>query len=295
LKAAAVPEFWSRKMSFVSYAQNYEDVMLWRALGVIKDGFWIDVGAAHPTELSVTRAFYERGWHGINIEPEPEYAAALRTERLRDINLEVAIGAKSGSGVFSRVPGTGLSSLDHDIAARHEASGYPAVEPMTVRVMTLSEVCAAYGPRDIHFLKIDVEGTERDVLLGADLTKYRPWIIVIEATFPLSPDPTIEAFAELLAAANYRQCWFDGLNAFFVAMERADQFTPFFRVPPNLFDGFIRADQMAATRRAEAAEARVAELERALVRARLQDHPAKWIADLLPWNRKRERQQKAAA
>ena len=56
-------------MAFVSYAQNFEDVMLWRALRHGEHRFWVDVGAADPDVLSVTRAFSERGWHGINIEP----------------------------------------------------------------------------------------------------------------------------------------------------------------------------------------------------------------------------------
>jgi len=59
-------------MTFISYAQNYEDVMLWRALKHVERGFYIDVGACSPDQHSVTRAFYEKGWHGINVEPNPE-------------------------------------------------------------------------------------------------------------------------------------------------------------------------------------------------------------------------------
>jgi hypothetical protein len=32
-------------MGIVSYAQNFEDVILWRALGAIERGVYIDVGA----------------------------------------------------------------------------------------------------------------------------------------------------------------------------------------------------------------------------------------------------------
>jgi hypothetical protein len=55
----------------ISYAQNREDILLWRALRDLSGGFYIDVGAEDPTQNSVTRAFYERGWHGINVEPVP--------------------------------------------------------------------------------------------------------------------------------------------------------------------------------------------------------------------------------
>jgi hypothetical protein len=56
-------------MPFISYGQNSEDVVLWRALRDIGTGFYVDVGAGDPKEDSVTHAFYERGWSGINIEP----------------------------------------------------------------------------------------------------------------------------------------------------------------------------------------------------------------------------------
>ena len=56
-------------MRFVSYAQNFEDVMLWRALKHISNGFYIDVGAWSPDIDSVTRIFYEHGWRGVNVEP----------------------------------------------------------------------------------------------------------------------------------------------------------------------------------------------------------------------------------
>ena len=52
-------------MSFVSYAQNFEDVMLWRALKHIDCGFYIDVGAQDPVIDSVTKSFYDHGWRGV--------------------------------------------------------------------------------------------------------------------------------------------------------------------------------------------------------------------------------------
>ncbi|MGB5826076.1 MAG: FkbM family methyltransferase, partial [Pseudomonas mandelii] len=36
-------------MTFISYAQNFEDIRLWRALKTVENGFYIDVGANHPT------------------------------------------------------------------------------------------------------------------------------------------------------------------------------------------------------------------------------------------------------
>src|SRR5690242_14066635 len=141
--------------------------MLWRALGHVGAGFWIDVGAAEPERLSVTRAFSERGWHGINIEPVPSHFARLRLARPRDINLNLAAGAAPGRMSFHRIGATGLSTLDADIAAAHARRGR-RVETDTIEVTTLAALCRQYAPAQVHFLKIDVEGAEREVLLGAD-------------------------------------------------------------------------------------------------------------------------------
>ena len=84
-------------MSITSYAQNFEDVMLWRALGHIHNGFYIDVGAQHPVLDSVSKAFYEYGWRGIHVEATSVYAALIRTDRPDEIVLQVALSDKPGS------------------------------------------------------------------------------------------------------------------------------------------------------------------------------------------------------
>ena len=74
----------------ISYAQNFEDVILWRVFKDIISGFYIDVGAYHPRIDSVTKWFYDQGWNGINIEPSKEYLDRFYDERPRDLNLNLA-------------------------------------------------------------------------------------------------------------------------------------------------------------------------------------------------------------
>src|SRR5258708_13221371 len=76
----------SSSMPFISYAQNCEDVILWRALRDVDRGFYVDIGAADPKEGSVTQAFYERGWSGVNIEPQAASFERLWQARARDTN-----------------------------------------------------------------------------------------------------------------------------------------------------------------------------------------------------------------
>jgi hypothetical protein len=116
----------------ISYAQNFEDVLLGRVFHNRTDGFYVDVGAGDPVELSVTKWFYDLGWSGINIEPNPTFHRKLVAERLRDVNLNCGAGAIEKDAQYFRLPRNELSSFDLDVRARAEASGIPVV-PQTSR------------------------------------------------------------------------------------------------------------------------------------------------------------------
>jgi FkbM family methyltransferase len=223
-------------MPLISYSQNFEDVMLWRALSEVKGGFYIDVGAWDPDRDSVTLAFYERGWHGINIEPVTTYFDRLKTRRPRDINLKAALGARSEVLPFFEVLHTGLSTLDPKTAAKHRADGHTVVEG-TVEVTTLADICRQYAPSDIHFLKIDAEQAEFAVLSGADFKAFRPWIVVVEATLPNTQIRRYSKWERILLNADYHFVWFDGLNRFYLATEH-EKLSKHFRTPVNVFDDF---------------------------------------------------------
>lgn len=232
-------------MTFISYAQNFEDVILWRAMRDVPNGFYIDVGAWDPDLDSVTRAFSERGWRGINIEPLTEGHARLLKRRPRDVNLAVAAGAAADSLDFHEIEQTALSTADPVLAGRYAALGL-RVTRRRVDQLTLAEICRAHAPADIHFLKVDCEGQEWAVLAGADFTKYRPWVVLVEATVPCSQEPAFAEWEPVLLKAGYRFAWFDGLNRFYVAAEHFERLAPLIAVPPNCFDNFIRALDVAS-------------------------------------------------
>jgi len=206
---------------FVSHAQFGEDVRLLRALGHVAAGRYVDVGAQDPDIDSVTRAFYDRGWSGVNIEPVPANAARLRERRPRDATLAVALAEQPGNLTLHVFPATGLSTLDGAIADMHRRQGHEA-RTILVEVDTLEHIWAAHAAGDVHFLKIDVEGAEPAVLAGLDLNARRPWVVVVEAMRPTTTIPSYEAWEPRLLAARYRLACDDGLNRYYVADEHAD-------------------------------------------------------------------------
>jgi FkbM family methyltransferase len=253
-------------MDLISYAQNQEDIMLWRAVQNVRQGFYIDVGAAHPSDLSVTKLFYDHGWSGINIEPNADYYERLIAERPRDVNLAVVATSAPGERVFHHVIGTGLSTLDNETALQHERKGFK-VKTAMVQCRTLADICVDYRPNgSIHFLKIDVEGSEGEVLKGADFRRFRPWIVLVEATRPMSQDLDYVSWEPALLEHDYQFVWFDGLNRFYVASEHVAHLIEHFSVQPNVFDGFVRAAdlldriRLSENHARERAEAQVSDL-----------------------------------
>lgn len=250
-------------MSFVSYAQNGEDVLLWRALHDVAEGFYIDVGANDPEQHSVTKAFYQRGWHGINIEPLPSFRAAFLAQRPRDLTLTVAAGAAEGAiTLFDVTDVNGWASTDAGVAAAHRAEGHSVVE-QTVPLRTLASIWREHVRGPVHFLKIDVEGGEGEVLRGMDWQACRPWIVVVEATLPNSRISNHASWEALLTTHGYRYCYFDGLNRYYVADERAE-LAERLTVQPNVFDDYISHHLEHAWRRAEGLDGEVATLHQRL-------------------------------
>ena len=130
---------------FISYAQNFEDVILWRALKHLENGFYIDIGAQDPIIDSVSRGFYEKGWRGLHVEPTATYAGTLRDNRPDEEVVQVAIGNGQGDIAFFEIPETGLSTGDLAIAELHRNNGAKVVET-TVPLMSLNELFERVAP-----------------------------------------------------------------------------------------------------------------------------------------------------
>jgi FkbM family methyltransferase len=242
---------------FISYAQNREDIVLWRALGHATPGRYVEVGANHPTDDSATRAFYDRGWSGVTVEPVPYFASLHREQRPRDVMVEAAVTQRGeGEVVLHVVPGTGLSTTVDSVSDGHAASGieHEDVPVPAVRLDVLLERQGWSGDDDIHFLLVDVEGAEHEVLRSIDLRRWRPWILVIEATAPNSTRSTHEEWESDVLASGYEFRLFDGLSRYYVAEERAAELGPALSYPACVLDNYVT---LAHTRALEMSEDRL--------------------------------------
>jgi FkbM family methyltransferase len=204
----------------LSYAQRFEDFHLWRCLGDIANGFYIDVGAGHPVYDNVSFAFYLAGWRGITVEPNPALAELGRAVRPRDELFEGLCGASPGEATLylqREFHGLSTTIAEHAEAAAKEVNR--SAEAVTLPMTTLAALCEAHAPASFEFLKVDVEGAEADVLRGADFARFRPKVIVVEAIKPLSLAPAWDEWEPQLARHGYAYAWDDELNRYYVAEE----------------------------------------------------------------------------
>ena len=236
------------------YGQHREDEKIAELLGW--DGkrplFYIDIGAWHHTADSVTKAFYDAGSRGINIEPQPSFFTELCIERPRDINLPYGISSTGGGErhPFAEIEGGGLSTFDPRWATKWSNARRGT---LSVPIYTLAEICDAHVPRAsnfyeikpgsdlprdlairkawdeggpdaarrltppiaIDFLKIDVEGWEYHVIKGGDWERYRPTILCIEATEPGTDRPMWDEWEPLVLEVGYRFEAMTGVNRYY--------------------------------------------------------------------------------
>lgn len=223
-------------MTFISYAQNFEDVRLWRAFADVGVGRYIDIGAQDPVKDSVSLAFYERGWRGVHVEPTSAYAAMMRVARPDETVIEAAVSMAQGPLLFFEIPKTGLSTGDPEIAEQHKDSGWECRE-IFVPTVTLADILDLSGPDLINWMKIDVEGMEADVLASWGDCPARPAALVIEATSPGTQKATHQAWYEMVTGRGYIDVLFDGLSRYFVHESHASRGEAL-ALSPNIFDGY---------------------------------------------------------
>ena len=147
-------------------------------------GVFVEVGANEPTvPESQTWHLEQTGWTGILIEPIPELANKARLTRPNSKIWQVACTSSAGEGtveflipVANQQLVTGHASLRANI----DEHNYTNFEKIKVQTTTLSNILANENVDYFDFLSIDVEGAELEVLLGLDLKKYRPKLILLE-------------------------------------------------------------------------------------------------------------------
>ena len=191
---------------FTSFSQFLEDLILYSVFYDVNNGFYIDIGANDPNTISVTKNLYLRGWYGINIEPLPDKYQDLVEFRKRDINLQIGAGKMKGNGtLYMFGSGSTLQKKEN-------------MTSISIEIDTMFNICRKYVPKNeiIQFCKIDVEGEEKNVLLGYDFENYRPKVFCIESTLPGTNISCHNLWEDILLKNDYSLAYQYKINRYYI-------------------------------------------------------------------------------
>tara|TARA_Y100000052_G_scaffold27206_1_gene34177 strand:+ start:255 stop:1841 length:1587 start_codon:yes stop_codon:yes gene_type:complete len=191
VKAQNMPAFYSLvkstllpAQSDIFTAQEGEDALLKRLLKwhYNNPGYYVDVGAHHPTRFSNTYHYYLKGWRGINIDPIPGVMKLFDEQRPGDINLEMGVANQQGALTYTVFKEPAFNTFDPGSVAYAETRTEKVGEHQ-ISVKPLSAVLQEYVSEEQHisFLSVDVEGFELPVLQSNDWQRYRPMFVIAEA------------------------------------------------------------------------------------------------------------------
>jgi FkbM family methyltransferase len=192
----------------LSFSQEGEDLVLARLFDGRSRGFYVDVGAHHPTRFSNTYRFYRRGWRGINVDPRSGFTRAFGRARPRDVNLNWAVGNPPGERTYFEFNEPALNTFDPALAAERDGlREYRLTGKRSVPIRPLAAILRDYVPAGerVSFLTVDVEGLDLEVLTSNDWDAHRPEAIVAELQGGVTlNDVATSPVSAYLAARGYR-------------------------------------------------------------------------------------------
>lgn len=193
-----------------SYAQCGEDLIVDFVLNVclhVAEISYLDLGAYHPTHLSNTYLFYRRGHRGVCVEPDPVQFAQIKRERPRDTCLNAGIGVTQAEHAdFYRMSIPTLNTFSQEQAERYESYGQQKIEEVIkVPLVPVNTILKEQFSAAPHFVSLDVEGLDFEILRSFDFTQFRPQVFCIE-TLTYTEDKSevkIREINELMISKGY--------------------------------------------------------------------------------------------
>lgn len=205
-----------------SFSQKGEDLIIDKFFGHKKRGFYIDVGACHPQRFNNAKFFYDLGWHGINVEPNPTRIKLFFQKRKRDVNLNIGIGITKKKSVFYEIEATGLSTFSKKEAESLLKIGYKLKRKIMIQMLQLEDVMEKYVKSDIDFMTVDAEALDLEVLKSNNWEKYRPKLLCIETidfidllTSTKENSSRKETIDRFLLDKGYEEYYSNGLNTLY--------------------------------------------------------------------------------
>lgn len=189
-----------------AYTAYGEDLVLAQLFAHAPRGTYVDVGAFHPYDGSLTHALHLAGWSGFSVDASESAIATMRRARPDDRHLVAAIGTPSRRGEFVEFETGSLSSADPALATHRSSSGERVVARRAVELRGLADVFDELGvPPRFDFLNVDIEGLDEAALASNDWAAFRPDVVAVEDSLAALGGPASTPIGRLLTEQGYRR------------------------------------------------------------------------------------------
>jgi len=160
----------------------------------VTDGYFVDIGCGHGVEHSNSKALEDLGWKGVAVDPFPTGWESRECLLFKEV-----VGSKKGEIVRFRKAGVFGGIDEHIDRYKADVETRPVIELTTTTIGDILE--RANAPSFIHYVSIDTEGSEFEILRTFPFSEYQVGAFTIEHNFE---ERKRERIRDLLEANGYR-------------------------------------------------------------------------------------------
>ncbi len=175
----------------LSYARGGLDLVLQEIFGNKTNGSYLDIGCYDPIYDSNTFRLYQKGWHGVVVDPNSRFRSRFEAYRPKDIFLNNIVSSSNEELTYYSFQEPGydqantISSEAKDLAMNR----FGLKEPLEnkIKSISLGNIFGKYIDKEkgLDLLCIDAEGAEMEILSSADWGWCFPKVIVLEVGYTL--------------------------------------------------------------------------------------------------------------
>lgn len=204
-----------------SSSQNFQDLIVCFLFREETDLYFCEVGACDGIHLSNSYLLEKKyGWSGIVVEPNPLWHQKLQATRDCEIDIRPIWSSTGLELEFALSATPELSTILEFVKKDSHAAERTLNEIAVLESVSLEDLLKQYSaPQIIHFLSVDTEGSEYEILKDFNFESFEIFLIVVEHNFTnnkvlLKTLLEGKGFTEILTPIAMWDSWFVQTNKF---------------------------------------------------------------------------------
>lgn len=142
----------------------------------------VEVGAGPTVFYSMSKHFRDNGWRCICVEPNPYFVERHRAEGNEIYQYACSYEQKESTFKVVKHP-YGVENTDgfmySSIEIKYDMPNYEISE-IPVKIIQLNSLLTDLSIEKVDFISIDTEGWEIETMMGFDISKYKPTVVLLE-------------------------------------------------------------------------------------------------------------------